>query len=72
MCEYCKTDIKMEILGKKFKLNKTAGYKEDYIKYSSWIMQGKIDEKAGIFIAEYGMNGCFFDINYCPMCGRKI
>lgn len=72
MCEYCKPSTKMKIHGKYFKFEKTYGYKEDYIKYSSWIMQGNADKKAGIFVAEYGNNGCYFDINFCPMCGRKL
>ena len=75
-CEYCKNVEKisygMKIHGEYFKLHKTAGYKDEYIKYSSWVMKGKSDEKAGIFIAENGGNGVYFDINYCPICGRKV
>lgn len=73
-CKYC-LDYNKDILnfiGHDFKLIKTAGYKENNIKYKSWIMKGKYDKKAGIMITEYGYNGAFFEINYCPMCGRKL
>ena len=71
MCEYCKTSPIMEIRGTEFELNPTAGFKNDR-KYSSWIMKGKEDKKAGIMIATNGSNGVYFDINYCPICGRKL
>ena len=71
MCEYCEIGNKMEILGKTFDIQPTSGFKNDRI-YSSWIMKGKEDKKAGIVIATNGGNGVYFDINYCPMCGRKI
>lgn len=71
MCEYCKQKIDNKIVGKQFQLQETAGFKKDRI-YSSWIMKLKADEKAGIMITTNGTNGVFFDINYCPMCGRKL
>ena len=71
MCKYCKTSPIMEIQGTEFKLKPTAGFKNDR-KYSSWIMKGKADKRAGIVIATNGGNGVYFDINYCPMCGRKL
>lgn len=71
MCEYCKTSPIMEIRGTEFELKPTAGFKNDR-RYSSWIMKGKADKKAGIIIATDGGNGVYFDINYCPMCGRKL
>lgn len=73
-CKYC-GDYKKNVLafaGTDFKLIKTAGYKDDWIKYRSWIMKGDKDKKAGIMITEGGCNGVYFDINYCPMCGRKL
>ena len=42
-CKYC-LDYNKDILdfaGHDFKLIKTAGYKENNIKYESWIMKGK-------------------------------
>ena len=75
-CKYCKnvekTSYGSKIYGENFDLHKTAGYKDNWIKYRSWIMQGKADEKAGIMIAENGGNGVYFNINYCPICGRKV
>lgn len=62
---------KVEIHGKDFELKPTAGFKRDR-KYSSWIMKGKIDKTAGIIIATDNTNGVYFDINYCPICGRKV
>lgn len=67
MCKYCKQGNKMEIHGAPFNIETTAGFKNDRI-YSSWIMKGKEDKKAGIMIATNGGNGVYFDINYCPMC----
>lgn len=71
MCEYCKKISENEILGKKFNLQPTAGFNNDR-HYSSWIMKNKADEKAGIMIATNGGNAVYIDINYCPMCGRKL
>ena len=71
MCEYCEKGNKMEIHGKMFNIKPTSGFKNDRF-YSSWIMKGKEDKKAGILIATNGGNGVYFDINYCPICGRKL
>lgn len=71
MRKYCKASPIMEIRGTEFELKPTAGFKNDR-RYSSWIMKGKADKKAGIIIATNGGNGVYFDINYCPMCGRKL
>lgn len=70
MCEYCNQD-KNGIKGKEFILQPTAGFQNDRY-YSSWIMKNKSDKKAGIMIITNGTNGVYFDINYCPMCGRKL
>ena len=72
MCEYCNNRTeKTEINGTSFELKPTAGFKNDRV-YDSWIMKGKNDEKAGIIISTNGGNGVYFDIYYCPMCGRKL
>ena len=71
MCKYCEERNPLEINGKQFELNPTAGFKNDRI-YSSWIMKGKEDKKAGIMISTNGSNGVYFDIDYCPMCGRRL
>ena len=71
MCKYCEERNPLEISGKQFELNPTAGFKNDRI-YSSWIMKGKEDKKAGIMISTNGSNGVYFDIDYCPICGKKL
>jgi len=71
MCEYCRQRSKNEILGKELILQPTAGFYNDR-NYSSWIMKNKADEKAGIMICTNGGNAVYFDINYCPMCGKKL
>ena len=70
-CEYCKGRSLKEIDGKSFNLKPTAGFENDR-KYNSWIMKSKKERKAGIMILTNGSNGVYFDINYCPICGRKV
>lgn len=71
MCEYCCERLFNEIKGKEFKLLPTFGFKNDR-KYDSWIMKNIMDRKAGIMITTDNTNGVYFDINFCPMCGRKL
>lgn len=71
MCKYCEGKEDNTIDGKYFELSETAGFEHDR-SYSSWIMKNKADKKAGIMIATNGSNAVYFDINYCPMCGRKL
>lgn len=70
MCEYCYKRNDGEIMGRNFNLMPTAGFKNDRI-YSSWIMKGKADNKAGIMIATNGSNGVYFEIEHCPMCRKE-
>lgn len=70
-CEYCKSRSPQQIYGKDFELKPTTGFKKDRV-YSAWIMKDIDDEKAGIMILTNGSNGVYADINYCPMCGRKV
>lgn len=37
----------------------------------AFILKGKADEKAGLIINTIS-GGRYIDINYCPMCGRKL
>ena len=73
MCKYCKeiNHDNHNINGGYFELIPTAGFENDR-KYDSWILKNKGDRKAGIMILTDGSNGVYFDINYCPMCGRKL
>ena len=71
MCEYCRDRKDYEIKGDEFNLLPTFGFKNDR-KYSSWIMKNKMDRKAGIMIATDNSNAVYFDINYCPMCRKRV
>lgn len=76
-CKYCKEKTKnnskaIEIWGLNLEMHKTAGYKEDCIKYRCWIAKLTGDEKAGIMVSTDNGDACYFDINYCPICGRKV
>lgn len=77
MCEYCKEDDGY-IHGKitySYDWENTHGYSSrkgteiDYLEM--WIMKCKKDKKAGIMI-DNGNGARYLDINYCPMCGRKL
>ena len=74
MCEYCKIwKEDNTISGENMKVNKTSALQAR--KHSEnlevFIMRNKADEYAGIMIGTYeGWH--YIDINYCPMCGRKI
>jgi len=57
-CEYCKNGKPIE--------NKT----NDYIFINNDVDNSKIIEIEAD-INEYRYN-CYFKINYCPMCGRKL
>lgn len=72
MCEYCKNqDIENRIHGKPLYIQKTAGYVLDDVIDTAWIMKCSNKDIAGIMImTQLGTE--FIDINYCPMCGRKL
>lgn len=77
MCEYCRESEKLEIAGKiirTFEWKETAGYeaprnRNDFLEM--FILKGKKDKKAGLMI-DSGCGFRYIDINYCPMCGRKL
>ena len=77
MCEYCYQRKDNEISGKpifQYELKKTAGYKppekrNDFLEM--FILKGKDDKKAGLMI-DTGYGYRYIDINYCPMCGRRL
>ena len=71
MCKYCEKRKDNTIKGENFELLSTAGFRHDRI-YESWIMKNKLDEKAGIMIITNYTNGVYFNINYCPICGRNL
>ena len=72
MCKYCVEREDGTIKGKDFILEKTAGYENNYMIHDSWLLKMKNDRKAAIMFTTYNTNGVFFNINYCPICGRKL
>ena len=71
MCEYCENKNQNEIKGKEFNLLPTFGFKNDR-KYNSWILKSPIDKKVGIMITTDNSNAVYFNINFCPICGRNL
>ncbi len=71
-CMHCKEKNKNIIWGKDLEFVKSSSSNEQSNRYKSVIMQGKDDEKAGIMFFDYGTTKGYIDINYCPICGRKL
>lgn len=77
MCEYCHKKDDGEIMGKtirQFEWKETAGYeppkdRNDFLEM--FILKLKNDKKAGLMI-DSGYGYRYIDINYCPMCGRRL
>lgn len=72
-CEYCMLWKDGTIHGKDLGVNKTSRLKEkpNSDKLQAFLMRNKADDYAGIMIGTYeGFH--YININYCPMCGRKI
>ena len=87
-CEYCLIRNDKGICGRTIRngeLIPTAGYrperniicyKESYNadtieRLELFILKGAEDEKAGLMIENIS-GARYIDINYCPMCGRKL
>lgn len=79
MCEYCCANKNNEILGRTiryYELKKTVGYEPPKYKYDIdflevFILKLKEDKKAGLMLNN--INGVrYIDINYCPICGRRL
>lgn len=64
-CIYCK-----EPYGKNIKVNQSCDNKNCIT--DTMISHTKDDNKAGFVLFERGMAKGWFDINYCPFCGRKL
>jgi hypothetical protein len=71
MCKYCTPRKQNEIRGAYFKLLPTFGFKNDR-KYDSWLMKNRFDRKVGIMISTDNSNAVYFNINFCPMCRKKV
>ena len=70
MCEFCRQrKDENTIYGKDIKINQCASATD--LSYAK-IIKNVNDEKAGIIIFKQCKACGYFDINYCPMCGRKL
>ena len=70
MCEFCSyKNNPFIIYGKEIKINKCA--KETDLTEAQ-IMRNRDDEVPGIVIYKGHSASGYFDINYCPICGRKL
>lgn len=73
MCKYCRELKEKTISGAYLELTPTKRTEEKQIYYEPkcFILKCKKDKKAGLMINNYKC--ChYIDINYCPMCGRKL
>ena len=70
MCEFCSYKNNTFIIyGKEIKINKCA--KETDLTEAQ-VMRNRDDDVPGIVIYKGCSATGYFDINYCPMCGRKL
>lgn len=70
MCEFCKTQYnKHTICGRDIKISQCANLTD---LTTAQIMRHEADILPGIVIFKGNKAGGYFDISYCPMCGRKL
>lgn len=70
MCEFCRHwKDENTIFGKDIKINPCASATD---LSDAQIIRNANDEKPGIVIFGKCKAKGYFDINYCPMCGRKL
>ena len=70
MCEFCSyKNNPFIIYGKEIKINKCA--KETDLTEAQ-VMRNRDDDVPGIVIYKGCIAAGYFDINYCPICGRKL
>lgn len=70
MCEYCEElCYENTILGADIKIHKCANRADLTI---AQIMKHASERKPGIVIYQGNLAKGHFEINYCPMCGRKL
>lgn len=77
MCKYCNESEENHISGSYLKViptkstKETEAYRPIYYKPRCFILKGKKDKKAGLMMDN--LETCYYiDINYCPMCGKKL
>ena len=69
MCDFCKTYNGNKIFGADIPIKKCANGTD---LTDAQIMGNRDDEVPGIVIYKGCRAAGYFDINYCPMCGRKL
>lgn len=69
MCEFCKNYVEDRIYGSNIPIKKCANKTE---LTHAYILKNRGDNFPGIVISSAGMSKGFFDIMYCPICGRKL
>ena len=79
-CKYCQERGKnyyfpKNISGQNFEMYEMANYTKKYMKYKCWIARlttAAVVDKARLMVSTDNDGACYFDINYCPICGRKV
>lgn len=69
MCRFCKTYEDNRILGDNILIQKCA-HETNLTK--ACVMKNSNDKSPTIVIWSYGAAIGYFDIAFCPMCGRKL
>lgn len=70
MCEFCNSNDKKQIFGAHIPIHKCAN---ETNLTDAQIMMNTGDKVPGIMIySNYCMAKGYFDIAFCPMCGRKL
>lgn len=69
MCDFCKTYNENKIFGSDIPIKKCANETD---LTDAQIMGNRDNEVPGIVIYKGCVAAGYFDINYCPMCGRKL
>lgn len=70
MCEFCREwHDRDTICGADIKIHKCA---RETDLTTAQIMKSANDSKPGVVISQGGVAKGFFEINYCPICGRRL
>ena len=69
MCEFCKDYENNRIFGADIPIKKCANETD---LTDAQIMKNRVYKVPGIVIYSHGMAKGYFDITFCPMCGRKL
>lgn len=69
MCGFCKNYSDNRIFGADIPIKKCANETD---LTDAQIMKNTGDKVPGIVIYSYGLVKGYFDIAFCPMCGRKL